>query len=51
MCYNKDVERRYILNRLYMKGMYKMIMNEKELKNIFQSGVLAIKRNAKNKDV
>lgn len=28
-----------------------MIMNEKELKNIFQSGVLAIKRNARNKDV
>lgn len=26
-------------------------MTEKELKNIFQSGVLAIKRNARNKDV
>ena len=28
-----------------------MIMNENDLKQIFQSGVLAIKRNARNKDV
>jgi hypothetical protein len=28
-----------------------MIMNEKDLKNIFQSGICAIKRNARNKDI
>lgn len=28
-----------------------MIMNKKDLKNIFQSGICAIKRNARNKDV
>lgn len=28
-----------------------MIMNENNLKQIFQSGVLAIKRNARNKDI
>lgn len=27
-----------------------MIMNENDLKQIFQSGILAIKRNARNKD-
>lgn len=28
-----------------------MIMNKKDLKNIFQSGICAIKRNARNKDI
>ncbi len=28
-----------------------MIMNENDLKQIFQSGILAIKRNARNKDI